>query len=371
MTPTLPKHIVIDCRVRRSSTGRYADQLVEHLQAIDHENRYTILVAPDDDWQMHSPNFVTLPSPFPQFSFNPLHELGFARQLYRLRPDLVHFTMTQQPLLYFGNIVTTTHDLTMLHFIRRGSTPWAVYWLKNVMYRFLLWFAHRKSRRIIVPTRTVASELTALQPFTHKKLVVTYESFGVLPDNKPKKPAGVSGSYIMYQGTFFPHKNLERLVEAFDIVHQKRPSLGLVMVGKAEKNQQDLAERIKSHPSASKIVLTGFLPDSESRWTFEHALLYAFPSLSEGWSMTGLEAMAYGCPLVSSNASVLPEVYGPGAHYCNPLDPQDIADKILEVLDDPKLQKQLIAAGYKQVKKYSWPKMAAQTLAVYEQSLKK
>ena len=359
------RHIIIDARIRRSSTGRYVDQLVEHLQDVDHNNRYTVLVAPDDTWQMHSPNFHTLPSPFPQFSFNPLHDLRFAFQLYRLGPDLVHFSMTQQPLLYFGNIVTTTHDLTMLHFIRRGTTPLPIYWFKNTMYRFLLWFAHRKSKRIIVPTHTVAKELKALQPFTDKKVSVTYESFGVPPSVTPKKPASVTGNYIMYQGTFFPHKNLERLVEAFDIVHTQKPDLNLVMVGKAEVNQQELAQKITTHPSKNRIILTGFLPDNESRWTFEHALLYAFPSLSEGWSMTGLEAMAYGCPVVSSSASVLPEVYGDAAHYCDPLNPADIAAKIIEVLDNPKLRARLVQAGSKQIKKYSWHRMAEETLAVY------
>lgn len=367
----MAKHIVIDCRVRRSSTGRYADQLVEHLQTIDTENRYTILVAPDDDWKMHSPNFTTIPSPFPQFSFNPLHELKFAAQLYGLKPDLVHFTMTQQPLLYFGNIITTTHDLTMYYFVRRGTTPMPVYKLKTGLYRFLTWWSHRKSKRIIVPTRTVANELMVRQPFTKHKLAVTYEAAGVLPKNKPKQPRGVHGTYIMYQGTFFPHKNLERLVEAFDIVHKKKPDLNLVMVGKAEKHQQELAEKIKSHPSAGNIILTGFLPDAQSRWTFEHAKLYAFPSLMEGWSMTGLEAMLYGCPVVSSNASVLPEVYGPGAHYCDPNDPADIAAKIIEVLDSPELQKALIANGYKQVRKYSFDKMAAETLAIYQSVFKR
>ncbi|HSX29874.1 MAG TPA: glycosyltransferase family 1 protein [Candidatus Saccharimonadales bacterium] len=363
------RHIVIDARVRRSSTGRYADQLVEHLQDIDHDNRYTILVAPDDTWRMHSPNFRTTPSPFPQFSFNPLNELRFALQLYRLKPDLVHFTMTQQPLLYFGNIVTMTHDLTMLHFIRRGTTPLPVYWLKKRLYAFLMWWSHRKSRRIVVPAKTIANELAAYQPFTKHKTTVIYESIGVLPKIKPKKPATVNGTYLMYQGTFFPHKNLDRLVAAFDIVHQKKPDLSLVMVGKAEVNQQELAERIKTHPSKGKIILTGFLPDNESRWTFEHATLYVMPSLMEGFSMTALEAMAYGCPVVSSNASVMPEVYGPGAHYFDPLSPEDIAAKIIEVLDNPTLKKQLIASGYKQVKKYSWEKLAAETYTVYRQVL--
>src|SRR5882672_12265482 len=114
MSDQKPKvhHIVIDARIRRSSTGRPIDRLVEQLQDLDHANRYTILVQPDDDWHMRAGNFQTVPCPFAQFSFNPLDQIKFAWQLYRLRPDLVHFTMTQQPLLYFGNIVTMTHDLT-------------------------------------------------------------------------------------------------------------------------------------------------------------------------------------------------------------------------------------------------------------------
>src|SRR5688572_29223889 len=83
---SLEKHIVIDARIRRASSGRPLDRLVECLQDIDHQNRYTILVSPGDPWKMHSPNFTPLPCPFPQFSFNPLHEIRFAWMLYRLKP---------------------------------------------------------------------------------------------------------------------------------------------------------------------------------------------------------------------------------------------------------------------------------------------
>ncbi len=112
------KHIVIDARIRRSSTGRYTDRLVTHLQTIDNENRYIILVEADDNWQMSNQNFSTIKVDYRQFSFNPVQQIGFARLLYKLKPDLVHFTMTQQPLPYFGHIVTTTHDLTMFRHTR-------------------------------------------------------------------------------------------------------------------------------------------------------------------------------------------------------------------------------------------------------------
>lgn len=366
----MTKHIVIDGRIRRSSTGRYADQLVEHLQDVDHENRYTILVAPDDNWQMRSPAFKTVPSPFPQFSLNPLNELKFARQLYHLKPDLVHFTMTQQPLGYIGNIITTTHDLTMFHFVRQGTTPWIIYILKIGLYRFLMWWSHRKSKKIIVPTKTVAGELAAMQPFTAKKTVVTYEAVGVPPKLTPVRPKGVHGDFIMYLGTGFPHKNLPRLIEAFDILHKQYPKLQLLLAGKREKHYEELEAWAKSHPSCKNIIFYGFMPDAEAKWAHQHCRAFVQPSLMEGFGIPVLEAMADGAPCVSSNASVMPEVYGDAALYCNAQDPADIAAKISQLLEDEELRRALINAGYKQVKKYSWAKMAKETHAIYQTVLK-
>lgn len=365
----MKKHIVIDARIRRSSTGRYVDQLVEHLQDIDDYHRYTVLVAPDDTWKMHSPNFSTLPSPFPQFSFNPLNELRFAWQLYRIKPDLVHFSMTQQPLLYFGNIVTTTHDLTMFHFVRRGKTPKLLFKLKMGSYRFLVWWSHFKSKRIIVPTRTTAKEVAEFQPSTKKKLAVTYEAVGVPPQLTPKQPKGVSGDFLMYLGTGFPHKNLPRLIEAFDMLHEKYPKLKLVLAGKREKHYEELEAWAKNRPSSKNIVFYGFMPDAEARWAHTHCRVFVQPSLMEGFGIPVLEAMAEGAPVVSSNASVMPEVYGDAALYCNARDPKDIAKQVTKVLENTKLRDKLIAAGYKQVKKYSWSKMAEETMTIYKSVL--
>lgn len=365
----MPKHIVIDGRIRRSSTGRYIDRLVEHLQDIDRENNYTILVAPDDNWKMHSPAFKTIPSPFPQFSLHPLNELLFAWQLYRLKPDLVHFTMTQQPLLYFGTIVTTTHDLTMFHFVRRGATPALLFWLKMRLYRFLMWWSHRKSKAILVPTHTIAKELAALQPFTRSKTVVTYEASGVPLTIPPKQPKRVSGDFIMYLGTAFPHKNLPALITAFDILHTTYPTLKLLLCGKREKHYEELEAWAKNHPSYKQIIFYGFMPDAEVRWAYHHCRAFVQPSLMEGWGLPVLEAMAEGAPCVSSDASVMPEVYGQAALYCNAKNPTDIAAKIRQVIEDKTLRQKLIAAGYAQVKKYSWTKMAAETNAVYKKHL--
>lgn len=363
------KHIVIDARIRRSSTGRYVDRLLEHLQTTHTPHRFTVLVQPDDPWRARALNFDVQNCPFPQFSFNPMHDLRFAWQLRSLSPDLVHFTMTQQPLTYRGRTVTTTHDLTMLRFIRAGRTPLPVFWLKKLGYRIMFLVAHQKSERIIVPTKFVAKDLANLYPFTGGKIDVTYEA-SESPIHQPAEPAeGIQKPFIMHVGSPFPHKNLRHLIKAFELLLTRKPDLTLVLVGKKEFYFTELEQWAKQRPSYPSLCFTGFIEDNELKWLYENAAAYVLPSLSEGFGLPGLEAMAHGCPLVSSNATCLPEVYGDAAHYFDPYSLQQTAAAIEDVLGDPKLCKTLVRNGHKQVQKYSWQTMAEQTLAVYNEAL--
>jgi glycosyltransferase involved in cell wall biosynthesis len=118
------------------------------------------------------------------------------------------------------------------------------------------------------------------------------------------------------------------------------------------------------------ITFTGFIEEDSLRWLYENCQAYIFPSLSEGFGLPPLEAMTYGAPVVSSNATCLPEVSGKAAHYFDPLNTKDMAKKIEEVLDNKTLRDELIKNGYAQIKKYSWEKMAKQTLEIYESVLK-
>lgn len=364
-------HIVIDARIRRSSTGRYTDRLIQHLQEIDRENTYTILVQPDDPWEMTNPNFTTVPCKFQQFSFNPIDQIAFAWQIYQLKPDLVHFTMTQQPLFYFGNIVTTTHDLTMLNFTRASRFPAWVHAIGMGLYRFLFWWAHRKSKKIIVPTQWVYDDLEQYQPFTRGKLVITYESSEPPLSVPAKKPQGIDKPFIFHVGAPFPHKNIQRLIKAFEILNTTQPELKLVLPGKVmDQFKQDLDSWIEASPAKGSIIVPGFVSDEELKWMYQNAECYVLPSLSEGFGLPGLEAMAHGCPLASSNATCLPEVYRDAALYFDPYDPKDIAEKVQAIMDQPKLAKGLVARGKKVITLYSWEKMARETLAVYNSLLK-
>ncbi len=347
--------------------------MVENLQKIDKTNKYTVLVELDDDWQMKSPNFKTVPCRFRQFSFNPIEQIGFARQLYRLRPDLVHFTMTQQPLFYFGNIITTTHDLTMFRHTRPSRFPAWLHAIGMVFYRFLFWCSHRKSKKIIVPSQFVADDLAKHEASTKKKTAVIYEAADPPTKTKSQEPAFAQSSklkaqsYLLHVGAPYPHKNIDRLIKAFEIVKGRHSRLQLVLPGKMrDQFKKDFDRWVSASPERDSIIAPGFVSDAQLKWLYENASAYVLPSLSEGFGLPGLEAMAHSCPLVSSNATCLPEIYGDAAEYFDPKSVEDMAKAIEKVILDTNLQEKLKENGKNRLKKYSWSKMAQQTLDIYQ-----
>ncbi len=365
------KHIVIDARGRQSSSGRYIDRLIEHLQQLDNENRYTVLLKPRDDWQPTATNFTAVSCSFRSFSFNILDQLTFARYLKRLKPDLVHFWMTpQEPVFYNGKRVTTTHDLTMLKYVRAGKLPEWLHQLRMIGYRWLLKTSLKKANHIFVPTEFVRQDVSRYLPGVADKITVTLEASEPPLAVEAKKPnIEKLEKFILYVGSAFPHKNLDTLIKSFEILHTSQSELKLVLAGKREHYYDQLKKTTDQSPAGSNIVFAGFVSDAELKWLYQNAETYVFPSLSEGFGLPGLEAMVHGCPVVSSNATCLPEVYGDAAVYFDPTDSEDMANKIKMVLDDASLRSKLIALGSKQAAKYSWRRMAEQTLEVYKKVL--
>lgn len=370
------KHIVIDARNLRSSTGRYVYKLVEHLQGLDKQNKYTILVPLDDRWEPTAKNFKKVEVGFPQFSTNPINDLRFAWQLYRLKPDLVHFSMTQHPVSFFplkiklfglnSKMIVTTHDLTMFRFARANHRHELIHKIRMIMYRFLFWLAHKKASKIIVPTNFVKNDLSDYQPFTSKKIIVTYEAADPPQKIKPQQINGVGDRFIMHVGSPFPHKNIDSLIDAFSLVKKDHPDVELVLIGKKEFYFTRLMSDSRSNEFYNDIHFTGFVDDDQLSWAYQNTACYVLPSLSEGFGLPGLEAMAYGAPLASSDSTCLPEVYADAAHFFDPENTDDMARAINDVLSSDRLAKELVKKGAQQIKKYSWHKTANETQKIYQ-----
>ena len=359
-------HIAIDARIINSTTGRYVERLVTHLQDIDTENNYSILVRAKDlnFWKPQNPNFTVRVADFDNYSF--AEQIGFKKYLKKLNADLVHFCMPQQPLGYKGKKVTTFHDLTLLK-TYNSDKNWLVFHAKQRIGKYVFKKVIETNDEIIAISNYTQKELINFSPIAGEKSTVIYESSDV-SQIAPKKYNVPFKKYILYVGQQSDYKNIKRLGDAHQILLAKYPDLGLVLVGK--KNASTLTnEKYFNERMYQNILFTDYVDDAQLSWLYAHANAYIFPSLMEGFGLPGLEAMGYGTPVVSSNATCLPEIYGPAAHYFNPTDTSDMAEAIDQVLSDDTIRTRLSKAGFHQIKKYSWKKMAKETHAIYMQVL--
>lgn len=361
------KRIVIDARELRTSTGRYMERLLHYLQQIDRKHEYIVLLKPQDiaAWNPEHANFNKLVCPHKEFGFD--EQLGFKNQLDRLNADLVHFGMVQQPIRYKGKVVTTVHDLTTMRFSNPSKNS-AIFTFKQQVYKYVVWRAAHKSEALIAPSRFVADDVVRYTGVPADKITVTYEAADAIEQAAVPVAKLADKRFLLYVGRPMQHKNLERLIEAFASLRAQHPDLLLVLAGRKDANYERIEDDAYVH-GVKNLLFTGFVSDSRLRWLYEHCEAYAFPSLSEGFGLPGLEAMRHGAPVISSDATCLPEIYGDAARYFDPKDTQAMADAINEVLTDKKLRSGLIRKGHKQVEKYSWKRMAEQTLDIYKQVL--
>ncbi len=360
--------IAIDARTINSSTGRYVRELIRELAKLDDQHDYHVIVLKSDgevefpdklNWHLHRVSYKP-------YGFG--EQLGFALYLYKLRVQLVHFFMPQRPLLYLKRSVTTVHDLTLVHYKnRKGSS--ALYSLKQLAFKLVLWLGAHQAKAIITPSRYTKQDLVKWAHIKPNKVTVTYEAAAKLAaatEQEPVKEA--EAPFILYVGNAFPYKNLEKLVAAMAALRSDHPKVGLIMVGKTDWFYKQLAKTVAGL-ELSHVQILGFVSDAQLEWLYRHAKVYVFPSLSEGFGLPGLEAMQHDLPVAASRATSLPEIYGEAAHYFDPNDAGDMARALKEILDDEQLAKRLVKAGQQQLAKYSWSKMAEQTLAVYNKVL--
>lgn len=362
--------VVIDARESGTTTGRYVDKLIEYLHKLEPEFEIIVLTKPHrvEYLKAIAPAFKIIRSDYKEFTFG--EQLGLLKQLRALKPDLVHFSMTQQPALYRGKVVTTIHDLTTVRFRNPAKNP-TVFWLKQQVYKWLVKRVARKSDHILTASKYVKNDVAQYTKTNLKKITVAYEAADKIAAKAVPVESLLNRRFILYVGRPLPHKNLRRLMEAYSIVRNMHGvgDIKLVLVGKRDKLYEQHA-RWAQKEHIQGVVFTGFASEGRLRWLYENCAAYVFPSLSEGFGLPGLEAMAHGAPVISSDGTCLPEIYADAAEYFNPQSVLDMSNTIGRVLENPKRTRELKQLGLKQAQKYAWQKMARQTLDIYRVVLK-
>lgn len=362
------KRIVIDARIINSSTGRYIERFLSNLQDLDTENQYIVLVPTKDlgYWHPRGKNFQVVASDYKSYSLG--EQLGFCLQLYKLRADLVHFCMPQQPLLYFRPHVSAVLDMTLFSILPSDKNRF-VFRFKQFVGKFVFFAIGHTSRHILTISDFTKHQYAKFSKTPESRITTTYLAADSL-SSVARRPTMVDADtkFLLFVGQQNEHKNVRGLVAAHQDLLKSHPDLKLVFAGKI-KDAVALNKQWFEAEGYTNIIFTDFVSDEELVWLFENCRTCVLPAFIEGFGLPGLEAMRHGAAVASSNTSCLPEIYGEAALYFDPYSTADMAQTIARVLDDEGLRKKLITAGHKQVQKYSWHKMAEQTKAVYNSVL--
>jgi len=365
--------IGIDARlygVSDRGIGRYTEKLIYYLEKIDQQNEYYIFLRQDgfNQYQPQNKNFHKVLANFQPYSLK--EQIIFPFKIYKYHLDLVHFPHFNVPVFYRKLFIVTLHDLIITRFpeSRRKSTrlPLPIYYLKLFFYNLVLKNALSKSKKIIAVSEATKKDILEILKVKSEKISVIYEGVDLLKISNSQCLISkkIENPYILYVGAAYPHKNLERLLNAFKKLNH--PFLKLVLIGKKDFFYQRLEKYNQKLGLNGKVIFTGEVSDKELVGFYKNALFFIFPSLFEGFGLPGLEAMAYGLPVAASSISSLKEILGEAAYYFNPYNNEEIVEAIEKLTIDESLREKLKKLGLERVKQFSWQKMAEKTLEVYE-----
>jgi glycosyltransferase involved in cell wall biosynthesis len=377
--------IGIDARFYgEAGPGRYTKNIVKHLEKVDKKNEYIIFLRTEgfNKYIPKNPNFKKVLAEHMWYSWD--EQTRFLWKVLRQNLDLYYVPHFNIPVLYPKKIVTAIPDMIMHTFsTEEGTTLWRPYFrFKKFVYKWVFRWAVVRSFKVIVPTKEVFRDFKLVyKNIPEKKFVVATE--GIDPDLMNAKKIDpksvlekydIKKPYLLYLSSMYEHKNVPRLLEAFKLLVEKHKFDGyLVLVGKKDKFSQSIFEKTGEMGMRDKVLMPGmggFIPDEDTVALRKEALVYVFPALKEGFSLTPLEAQYYGLPCVISDIPCHKEVYGDSVQYFDPYNVPEMAEKINEVLADKNLRKDLVKRGYKRVKKYDWNHTAEMTLEVFKNALK-
>lgn len=362
-------HIVIDARLygpKHTGLGRYTKNLLIALKNLPdfHKYKFTLLVYPELIAEIKKDlgsKFNYYPTAYRHYSLQEQIFLPFL--LKKLQPDLVHFTHLDKPILYFGASIVTVHDL-IRHFSKGPQTstknPY-LYWPKYWGYLFMTQIIFKTSY-LIVPSNFWRDYIIKKYNYNPQKIITTYEAVDPHFFFQNDQSIEVPKNYILYTGNLYPHKNIDVVLKALT----KLPHLKLKIICARSIFTKKIENQISKHKLEKQVEFLGYVPDNKFSQIYHQALALVHPSYLEGFSLTGLEAMALNCPVIAARSSCLPEIYENSVLYFDPYNADSLTKLIILLQKSKTLRQKLIKMGHLQIKKYSWDKTAKETFSFYK-----
>lgn len=371
--------IGIDARLigfRHGGIGRYVLALFSRILELDRQNEYFVFVNGKDvnesaaGWLRRGNNIRIVPANIRHYSLG--EQISFLRLLNRYRLDLVHFPNFNFPILYKAPFVVTIHD--MVHHKISGHKKSR--FLKYLAYKKIISEAAKKSKKIITVSEASKKDIASYLQVPLEKICVTYEgsslNAGISESwvTEVKKRYLLDRPYFLFAGVLERKKNVVNLTRGFDYFLQKyKLNMDLVIVGRSDPHYPEIKHKALDIRHGDHLVFTGAVDDLELSALYKGAYAFASASLHEGFGLPGVEALGFGLPLLASNIAVFNEIYDNAAMYFNPLDPQDIGEKMYLLARDEQFYRKMSEQSLKRSQIFDWNKTAEETIDIYKECL--
>ncbi|MDP2691712.1 MAG: glycosyltransferase family 1 protein [Candidatus Gracilibacteria bacterium] len=296
--------------------------------------------------------------------------VGLSWELLRWRVDVLFIPSHALPLVLPRRSFLTVHGVEAL------LIPQAYTWFQRMYQRFVLWWAKRKGARLIAVSAAVKKNVVDILGIYEKQVTVVWNGFDrkvdksstgsprvratsesmtdSYEDDKDVRRDFIEGDFILSVGRLEVRKNQLRLVQAFERLAGEYPKLKLVLVGGNGYGAERIKEYVHDSPVRERVYLAGYQDREVVRGLMERALVFAYPSLVEGFGIPILEAFDAGVPVLTSRGSATEEVAGNAAVFCDPLSVGSILETLKRLLEDEKLRSDLVKKGGERVGKFSW-----------------
>lgn len=369
--------IGIDLRLfgsQHGGIGRYCKELFPRLLALDKQNKYLAFVnlkelsALEISELKSLRNVELIDAKTRHYSLG--EQTSFLRLLNKFNLDLVHFPNFNLPIFYKKPFVVTIHD--MVHHKISGAKK--SHLLHFFAYKKVIGAAAKNSKAIITVSQASKKDISSYLQAPEAKIKVIYEAASLddqISEEKiseVKKRYLIARPYFLFVGVLERKKNLVNLTRGFDFFLQKyQANMDLVVVGKIDPHYPDIKHSAMDIKHSAHLVFTGHVEEWELEALYKGAYAFASASLHEGFGLPGMEALAFGLPLLVSNTSVFNEIYDNAALYFNPLDPSDIGEKMNLLARDNLFYRQIQNKSYERSRLFSWERAAEQTLELYSE----
>ena len=368
--------IGIDARkLRDFGIGTYVRNLLRQLGRQESRHEYVVFCR-EQDWETVEecgPCFRPVVESAPNYSI--AEQFALPLDLRRETVDLFHAPHYVLPLLTTCRSVVTIHDCIHLRFPQ--------YLPNRIGYAYAraqMWTATHKAARVMTVSEASKRDIMRYFRVPESRIDVIYNAiddrFWRDPDEEDigrvRERYRLTAPFVLYAGNIKPHKNLERLIEAFHLLRQTSAELRdveLLIIGDEISKYATLRRAVHRHKLHKHVRFFGFVPDQTLAALYRLAKVFVFPSLYEGFGLPPLEAMASGTPVITSNVSSLPEVVGDAALMIDPYEPDAIADAMRRVLTDATLHAELRVRGLARAREFSWERSIARVREIYDEVL--